>query len=75
MTYAKGPMDKKLIETRHYSVPGVTVDPRGYAPSSPFVAGELRRQPGHKAMVLGGWTAEKAEGYYKREQRDVGKRV
>lgn len=76
VTYIKGGYGRpKISETRHYTVPSVLVDPRGYAPSSPFVAGELRKQPGHISMVKSGWTAEKAEGYYKREQRDLGKMV
>jgi hypothetical protein len=76
VTYAKGGYGRpKILETRHYTVPNIMVDPRGYAPSGAFVAAELRKQPGHTSMVKSGWTAEKAEGYYKREQRDVGKMV
>lgn len=75
VTYAKGPMGKQISESRHYTVPNVLVDPRGYAPSGAFVAAELRKLPGHQSMVKSGWTAEKAEGYYKREQRDVGRMV
>lgn len=65
----------KTTEHRHYSVPSVQVDPRGHAPSGAFVAGILRRLDEHKQMVSQGWTAEKAEGYYKKEQRDVGEVV
>lgn len=65
----------KITERRAYTVPNVLVDPRGYPPSGPFVAQHLRNQPEHQSMVKSGWTAEKAEGYYKREQRDVGRKV
>ena len=76
VTYVKGGYGRpKMTETRHYTVLNVLVDPRGYAPSGPFVAAELRKQPGHASMVKSGWTAEKAEGYYKREHRDVGRVV
>lgn len=71
VTYSKGSMGREMLETRHYDVPNITLDPRGRAPEQAFVAAELRRQPGHIDMVKGGWTAKKAEGYYKREQRDV----
>lgn len=74
VTYEKGTIGNKIKESRHYSVPNVTVDPRGHAPSGVFVAGQLRQLPGHIDMVRNGWTAAKAEGYYKKEQRDVGSR-
>lgn len=76
VTYMKGGYGRpKMIETRHYTVPRVLVDPRGYPPEGAFVATELRKQPGHQEMVRGGWSPEKAEGYYKREQRDVGRKI
>lgn len=76
VTYVKGGYGRpKTTETRHYTVSGVLIDPRGYAPSAPFVADQLRKQPEHQRMVKSGWTAEHAEGYYKREQRDVGEVV
>jgi hypothetical protein len=76
VTYIKGGYGRpKLTEHRHYSVSSVQVDPRGNAPSGAFVAGILRRLAGHKEMVTSGWTAEKAEGYYKKEQRDFGEVV
>ncbi len=76
VVYTKGGYGReKISEARHYSVPGVTVDPRGHAPSGAFVSDQLRRQPGHASMVKAGWTADKVEGYYKREQRDVGRMV
>ena len=73
--YVKGGYGRpKMIETRSYTVPNVLVDPRGNPPSGPFVAQHLRSLPEHQGMVKAGWTAEKAEGYYKREHRDVGTR-
>ena len=76
VTYVKGGYGRdKTIETRHYSVPNVVVDPRGHPPSGAFVADQLRKQPGYHSMTKSGWTADKVEGYYKREQRDVGRMV
>jgi hypothetical protein len=76
VTYTKGGYGRpKISESRHYSVPDVTVDPRGHPPSGAFVADQLRRQPGYHSMIKDGWTAGKVEGYYKREQRDVGRMV
>lgn len=74
--YTKGGYGRpKITETRHYTVPNVGVDPRGHAPQPAFVMGQLRAQPEHRGMVKDGWTPEKVEGYYKREQRDVGRRL
>lgn len=76
VTWVKGGYGRpKISEARHYSVPNVTVDPRGHAPSGAFVSDQLRRQPEYASMVKSGWTADKIEGYYKREQRDVGRMV
>jgi hypothetical protein len=76
VTWSKGGYGRpKISEPRHYSVPDVTVDPRGHPPSSAFVGDHLRRQPGYHSMIKSGWTADKVEGYYKREQRDVGRMV
>jgi hypothetical protein len=74
--WTKGGYDRpKITESRHYSIPEVAVDPRGYAPSGAFVAEQLRRHPGYREMTQSGWTLGKVEGYYKREQRDVGRMV
>jgi hypothetical protein len=76
VTWTKGGYGRpKISEARHYSVPDVAVDPRGYAPSGAFVSDQLRRQPEYHSMIKSGWTADKVEGYYKREQRDVGRMV
>ena len=76
VNYVKGGYGKpKITERKHYTIPNVIVDPRGYAPSGPFVAAQLRVLPEHQRMIHAGWTAEDAEGYYKREQRDVGRKV
>lgn len=71
VTYAKG----NMFEHRHFTVPDVLIDPHGQQPSGEFVADHLRRLSEHQRMTNSGWTAKKAEGYYKREQRDVGKMV
>ena len=74
VTYEKGTMGNKIKESRHYSVPNILVDPRGYGPDPAHVASALRRLPGHIGMIRDGWTAARAEGYYKKEQRDVSSR-
>lgn len=75
VTYGKGPQGRKAIETRHYTVPGVQINPNGRPPDPAFVANQLRRLPGHRAMLDNGWTADKTEGYYKRELRVGGDEV
>jgi len=75
VTYAKGAMGRQVHETRHYTIPNVTIDPRGHAPEPAFVAAELRKQPGHQDMIHAGWSADDVQGYYKREQRDVGRKI
>lgn len=75
--YAKGPMGNKIYETRHYTVPGFEIDPRGYGPQPAAVAAELRRQKEHGDMVRSGWTAEKVEGHYKQtksQMSDLGRK-
>jgi hypothetical protein len=75
--YAKGPMGRKIYETRHYTVPGFLVDPRGYGPQPAGVAAELRRQSEHGDMIRAGWTAEKVEGHYKQtksQMSDLGRK-
>jgi hypothetical protein len=74
VTYEKGTIGNKIKETRHYTVPSVLVDPRGYGPQPAGVAAELRRQPGHADMIRSGWAVAKTEGYYKREERDTSSR-
>jgi hypothetical protein len=69
--YSKGPMGRQIYETRHYTVSGFLVDPRGYGPQPAAVAAELRRQPEHGDMIRAGWTAEKVEGYYKQTRSDM----
>lgn len=74
VTYLKGGFGRpRVTEQRHYTVPDVLVDPRGYPPQPAFVVGQLRGLSDHRSMIKDGWTTEKIEGYYKREQRDVGK--
>lgn len=75
VTYTKGPTGKTITETRHYVVPNFLIDPRGVGPQPAGVAAELRRQPGHISMVRDGWTASRAEGYFKREKRELGDQV
>src|ERR1017187_7084778 len=41
VTYEKGTIGNKIKETRHYTVPNVMVDPRGYGPQPAGVAAEL----------------------------------
>lgn len=71
--YVKGGYGRpKVYETRHYTVPNVLVDPRGYPPTPEFVRNELRKQPDHQEMHRNGWHPENITGYYKREQRKLG---
>jgi hypothetical protein len=71
VTYTMG----KLTETRHYTVSGIVIDQGGHGPQPGAVASELRKLPEHRRMIQGGWRAERAEGYFKQEQRDVGRMI
>lgn len=72
VVYLKGGYGRpRQTEARHYDVPGVLVDPRGYAPQPAFVMGELGKQPEHRSMVKAGWEPEKIEGYYKQTRNQM----
>lgn len=65
VVYAKGPWNQQVTETKHYVVPDVLVDPRGYGVQPAAVATALRGLARHIDMIKAGWTVKKAEGYYK----------
>lgn len=73
--YRKGPMGNYKEERKHYSIPEFLVDPRGRPPEPAAVAAALRKLPEHIRMHNDGWRADKAEGYYKREGRDFGRKL